>query len=112
MIAEVIILILALMFLVIGVFLFFGKGKWLIAGYNTMSKKEQEKYDGKKLCKAVGSLCFVCCIMLCIMAYLGYRVDTGLMNETDMLPFGISFVIVMTMVLIIVSIYINKKAKK
>ena len=112
MMAEIILLIFASMFLVIGVFLFFGKGTWLIAGYNTMSKKEQKKYDEKKLCKAVGSLCFACCIMLCMMAYLGYRVDTGLMNETDMLPFEVSFVIVMMMVFVVISIYINKKAKK
>ena len=112
MIAEIIILIFALMFLIVSVFLFCGKGKWLIAGYNTMSKEEQKKYDEKKLCKAVGSLCVVCCVMLCIMAYLGYRVDTGLMNENDMLPFGLVFVTVIIITLIIISRYINKKVKK
>ncbi len=109
MIAEIIILIFALIFLIISIFLFFRKGKWLIAGYNTMSKEEQKKYDEKKLCKAVGSLCIVCCIMLCIMAYLGYRVDTGLMNENDMLPFGLLFLIVIIITLIIISRYIKNK---
>ncbi len=98
--------------MIISVFLFFGKGKWLIAGYNTLSKEEQKKYDEKKLCKAVGSLCVVCCIMLCVMAYLGYRVDTGLMNENDMLPFGLLCAIVIMITLIIISRYINIKAKK
>lgn len=32
-----------------------GKGAFLIAGYNTSSKEEQEKYDEKKLCRVVGA---------------------------------------------------------
>ena len=28
-----------------------GKGKWLIAGYNTMTEAERRKYDEKKLMK-------------------------------------------------------------
>ena len=112
MIAEMIILFFALIFLIISIFLFRGKGKWLIAGYNTLSKEEQKKYDEKKLCKAMGSLCVVCCIMLCIMAYLGYKVDTGLMNENDMLPLGLLFIIVIVITLVIISRYINQKAKK
>ena len=112
MIAEIIILVVALLFLIISIFLFNGKGRWLIAGYNTLSKDEQKKYNEKKLCKAVGILCIVCCLMLCIMAYLGYRVDSGWMNENDMLPFGLLFVIVIITTLILISRYINKKAKK
>lgn len=112
MIAEIIILITALIFLIISVLLFHGKGKWLIAGYNTMSKEERKKVDEKKLCKAMGSLCIVCCIMLCIMAYLGYRVDTGLMNENAMLPFALFFIIVIIITLIIISRYVNNKVKK
>lgn len=108
MTAEIIILIIAFMFLITSVLLFHGKGKWLIAGYNTMSKKERKNFDEKKLCKAVGSLCAVCCIMLCILAYLGYRADTGLMNENDMLPFALFFIIVIITTLIIIRRYLNK----
>lgn len=112
MATEIIILMIALMFLIISVPLFCRKGKWLIAGYNTMSKEERKNFDEKKLCKAVGSLCVVCCIMLCIMVYLGYRVDTGLMKENDMLPFALFFIIGIIITLIIISRYINKKVKK
>lgn len=108
MATEIIILMIALMFLIISVPLFCGKGKWLIAGYNTMSKEERKNFDEKKLCKAVGSLCVVCCIMV----YLGYRVDTGLMKENDMLPFALFFIIGIIITLIIISRYINKKVKK
>ena len=31
-----------------------GRGSGLIAGYNTSSKKEKEKYDEKKLCRIMG----------------------------------------------------------
>ncbi len=112
MIAEIIILAVALLFLIISIFLFNGRGKWLIAGYNTLSKEEQKQYDEKKLCKAVGILCIICCFMLCMMAYLGYRVDSGLMNENAMLPFGLLVVIVICATLVIISRYVNKKVKK
>lgn len=29
------------------------KGSWLFAGYNTMSDKEKQKYDHKKLCRVM-----------------------------------------------------------
>lgn len=44
MIAEITILVVALMLFIISMSLFQGKGKWLIAGYNTLSKEEQKKY--------------------------------------------------------------------
>lgn len=112
MVAEIIILILALIFFIISIFLFLGKGKWLIAGYNTMPKEDREKYDERKLCKAAAILCMECCILLCVMAYLGYRVDTGLMDQTVLLWFGLAFLIAVIVTIIVVSIYINKKAKK
>ena len=35
-----------------------GKGAFLIAGYNTASKAEKEKYDEKALCRFMGKLMF------------------------------------------------------
>lgn len=112
MIPEIIILVVAFLFFIIGIFLFNGKGRWLIAGYNTASKEEKEKYDEKKLCRAMSFICTVCCIMLCIMAYLGYRVDSGVMEEVYMLPFALIFVAVVLITVIAVNRYINTKAKK
>ena len=31
-----------------------GKGWWMIAGFNTMDKKEREKYDSAALCRFMG----------------------------------------------------------
>ncbi|MFA6800603.1 MAG: DUF3784 domain-containing protein [Acholeplasmataceae bacterium] len=112
MVVEIIILIVALLFLVLSVFLFNGKGKWLIAGYNTASKEEQKKYDEKKITKAAGFICIICSFLLCIMAYLGYRVDSGLMSEEAMLPFALIYVVVILISIVVAIKYMNTKAKK
>ena len=52
-------LILIALFVLMGVLFARGKGAGLIAGYNTMSAREKEKYDKKKLCKAMSKLMFV-----------------------------------------------------
>ncbi|WP_462419834.1 DUF3784 domain-containing protein [Salinicoccus sp. Marseille-QA3877] len=46
-------------FIVLGIFLVNGKGSFLIAGYNTMSAKEKEKYDKTELSKFMGKMMFV-----------------------------------------------------
>lgn len=112
MIAEIIILAMAFLFLTVSIFLFNGKGSWLISGYNTLSKEDKSQYDKRKVCRAVGALCIICCVILCIMAYLGYKVDSGSLDETYMSIFGIVFVIIILASIIIVSRYINGKAKK
>ena len=40
---------LVLLFLILGILLWNGKGAFLIAGYNTSSKEEQSKYNEKAL---------------------------------------------------------------
>lgn len=108
----VILLILALVFLVIAIFLFTGKGAWLIAGYNTASQAERDKYDKKKLCRAVGLLCLLCCAMMCALARMGYRVETGAMAEAEMLPFGLISAAVILAASVVTVIYSNTKARK
>lgn len=46
----------SLLLIVIGIFLLRGKGAFLIAGYNTMSKAEQAQYDAPKLCRFIGKI--------------------------------------------------------
>lgn len=47
------------LFILIGIMLSLGKWSFLIAGFNTMSKEEKEKYDVISLCKFMGRLMFV-----------------------------------------------------
>ena len=55
MVARVIVLTL---FLALGILFSFGKGSFLIAGYNTMSKEEKAGYDEKKLLKTMSHMMF------------------------------------------------------
>jgi len=112
MAAIIFILTMASAFLILSIFLFRGKGSFLISGYNTSSKEEQEKYDKQKLCKATGFITLIVSILLFIMAYLGYKVETGLLKENQMLPFAIVFIVVIITSIIFVNVYINKKCKK
>lgn len=112
MITSIITLVIGLLFLILGIVLFCGKGSWLIAGYNTMSPQEQEKYDEKKLCKAACAVCLLCSLMLFIMSYLGYRVEHHISSEKDMLIFAIVFIAVVTAAILAALIYMNTKAKK
>jgi hypothetical protein len=47
---------LGLLILMFAILLLTGRGASLIAGYNTMSKEEKEKYDEKALCKFMGKI--------------------------------------------------------
>ena len=47
------------LFILIGIMLSLGKWSFLIAGFNTMSKEEKEKYDVISLCKFTGKIMFV-----------------------------------------------------
>ncbi len=110
--AIISIIILTLIFLVMGILLFQGKCSWLIAGYNTLSKEEKEKYDERKLCRGTSIVCLVISIMLIIMAYLGYKVETGIMDEKEMLPFAIIFIAVVLATVGGNIYYSNKKCRK
>lgn len=51
-------LIFILLFAVLGIVFLTGHGSFLIAGYNTMSKAEQAKYDVPALCRAMSKFMF------------------------------------------------------
>ena len=55
MIIEIMVIALLVLF---GIILSFGKGSFLIAGYNTSSKEEREKINEKALCKFMGKAMF------------------------------------------------------
>ena len=52
---------------VLSIILLFGHGSWLIAGYNTASKEEKEKYDAKKLCRVTGIGILIISVLILIM---------------------------------------------
>ena len=51
-----------------------GRGSILIAGYNTMSKEEQEQYDEKKLCRITGAGMLVITVLTAVLEAFGKRI--------------------------------------
>lgn len=47
-----------ILFIILGIVLYSGRGSSLIAGYNTMPKEEREKYDEVALSKFMGKMMF------------------------------------------------------
>lgn len=105
------VIVFATLFLILSVFLFRGKGSWLIAGYNTASEEDKAKYDKKKLCKGVSAITLVVSVMMYVTAYLAYRVESGLMEERKMLPFALIFAAVVFISVALYFVYIEKKCK-
>lgn len=56
------------LFFLLGLLFSSGRGAGLIAGYNTMSAREKEKYDKKKLCKAMAKLMFALAACWAVLA--------------------------------------------
>ena len=68
-------------FITIGAFLSTGKGGWLIAGYNRLSKEEKEKFDEPALCKFMGKIMFTIAFVLLLQVIsnlLGYKWFPGI----------------------------------
>ena len=91
---------LSVTFLLISLLLFTGKGSWLIAGYNTASKEEKEKYDQEKLCRVMGIMCAIIAAMTGILAWLN--------DESYAIIYGI----ILCIVVIATVFYVNTKCKK
>ena len=59
-----IIWIMIVIFGVLSIVFFMGKGAFLIAGYNTAKVEDKLKYDEKKLCRVIGVGCLIVTISL------------------------------------------------
>ena len=103
--------IISLTFFILSLFLFSGKGSWLVAGYNTLSEEEKLKYNSKKMCKAVGIVCLVCSILLFAMVYFIYKIELGIYGKNELIIFTCVFIGILILTIVGVIIYINKKAK-
>ena len=60
--------IVGILFAIISIILISGHGANLIAGYNTASTKEKNRYDTKKLCRVVGIGMALIALMIFAMA--------------------------------------------
>lgn len=60
---------LAVLFLVLAFVVYFGKGDWLIAGYNTASKKERAQYNIKRLRLIITLLMLLSAVFVIVLLY-------------------------------------------
>ena len=81
---------------VLSIILLMGKGSFLIAGYNTSSKQEKEKYDVKKLCRVLGAGLGIITIISVVNLYYNYNLPRSIQW---LIPWGYFIVIVAIIVL-------------
>lgn len=60
--------VIAAVFLIISIVLLSGHGENLIAGYNTATEEEKNRYETKKLCRVVGCGISLITVMILFMA--------------------------------------------
>ncbi len=58
----------AIPFFIMALVFFSGKGRGLIAGYNTASDEEKAKYDGKKLDRTYAFICLILSVCFVLTA--------------------------------------------
>ena len=66
---DITIILLASLCLVLALVILVGKGDWMIAGYNTASPKEREKYNIKRLRIVLSVLMVVTALFVLSMLY-------------------------------------------
>ncbi|WP_426349609.1 DUF3784 domain-containing protein [Alloiococcus sp. CFN-8] len=93
--SGIIVWFLAGIFLLITILLLSGKGAFLIAGYNTASKKEKMQYNEKKLCRVMGSGMGVITIFMVVLASFGE-------NPPDWLLASFPAVIILVVVVMLI----------
>lgn len=68
MIGLIIAIIIGLSVIVMALVLLTGRGSFLIAGYNTLSKEEKEKFNTKALCRFMGKVLLPIGLLIPILA--------------------------------------------
>lgn len=77
----IVVIILTVIFAIMGITFAFGKGGFLIAGYNTASDEDKAKYDERKLNRCFSIFCFGIALVIGIMGYIdteAFAVHVGL----------------------------------
>lgn len=83
----------AILFLIMALVFFSGKGKGLIAGYNTASDEEKAKYDEKKLNRTYA--------VFCLILSVGF-VLTGIIDKSQAIYFLLIPAVLLCVILLVV----------
>ena len=77
----IVVIILTVIFAIMGITFAFGKGGFLIAGYNTANDEDKAKYDERKLNRCFSIFCFGIALVIGITGYIdteAFAVHVGL----------------------------------
>ncbi|MGH4052833.1 MAG: DUF3784 domain-containing protein [Clostridium sp.] len=84
-----------------------GKGSWMIAGYNTMSKQEKENCNIKKISRAVGIFLSIVGVFMGIFAFIIQYADKN--NLQDIILYtALIFTFIVIVGCIVLIIYCQK----
>lgn len=101
---EWIIYVVGAIFVLLTILLLSGKGAGLIAGYNTASEEEKEKYNEKMLCRTVGGGFSIITVLIFIMAIFGNVLPASFANV-----FGVISIVDVIIIIILCNTVCKKK---
>lgn len=95
----IVVIIVAAIFLILGIIVLIGKGDNLIAGYNTASKEEKSQYNIKRLRGLIGGLLIVMVPMMLLL----------LKEESMAASFGTLTIVLCVVVVILANTWAKKR---
>lgn len=90
-------MVVIIIFLILSILLLSGRGSFLIAGYNTASKREKSKIDEKRLCRVMGSGLGLITLSMMVLLFF----DDSLSEWW--IGFQVQFVIVIVIIMIVLA---------
>lgn len=90
----------SILFVILTIILLSGRGSFLVAGYNTLSKDEKEKFDKKALSRQAGWVLLLIDIPVIILTILDY---SGKMRDLYAIIAGVYIILVVVICILISS---------
>ena len=89
---------------IMAVSLIFGKGSWMIAGYNTMSKEEKANCDIKKVARTVGIFLLIVVVLTGVMSFVTqYAIKNDVKNIIGYSVGFFAFIVVVGCIILIIT---------
>lgn len=91
----IVILVMIILFIILGFVFLSGKGAFLIAGYNTLPKEEQDKFDVTALCRFMGKMMFA------LSFSMVFWLVADIISSNLLLYFGIGLFLAITIFMVV-----------
>jgi hypothetical protein len=102
-----------LFFSILGICLIYGKGSWMISGYNTMSKEEKANCNIKKISRAVGIFLLIIGVLIGAMFFvIQYGITNDVKNIVGYAVSVVGFVVTVGIIILIIILQKYDKNKK